>query len=152
VTSEVLRDCQIPVLVIPPNTVFKEIKKVALACHKDHLMTDKVVQTILEFTTLFQIEFHIIDIVRENTTPTSEVNAEAEKIKNHFETLHPQIHIIPDEKVVHGVNEFADKNDIDVVIMISHKHSFFERLFTEIHTDHMSKATHRPFLEIPQGA
>jgi nucleotide-binding universal stress UspA family protein len=145
-TSNIIRTSKIPVLVIPPGLTYKPIQRVALACHKDELLTEKVVREISDFIGELKAKMYILDIVRELAEPISKSYEETNKIKSHFNALSPSVHIIEDEKVVHGINDFGEENEIDIVIMIPEKHTLFERLFTEIHTIHMARSTNRPLL------
>jgi nucleotide-binding universal stress UspA family protein len=151
VTSDVITDTRKPVLIIPPETYYKPIKRIVFACENENLVTEEVASVIKEFAGTFQAQLYILDVIREYAAPLSEPYEETNKIKAHFNNLSPIINIIEDEKVVHGINKFAKENDIDMVIMIPGHHNFFERMFTEIHTRHMAHDTHSPLLIIPSN-
>jgi nucleotide-binding universal stress UspA family protein len=149
VTSDVVRDSNVPVLVIPPEVTYKALKQIVLACYDERMITPKVEHVISDFVNAFHAAFNILDVRRETAEPVSVSYEETNRMISHFNELKPVVHIIEDEKVVHGINEFAEHNDIDLIAMIPGKHNFFERMFTEIHTRHMAHDTKRPLLVIP---
>jgi nucleotide-binding universal stress UspA family protein len=149
VTTDIIKDTRVPVLIIPPGVKYKSIKNIVFACDHENMITGKVAAVIRQFVEIFHAQLHILTVIREYATPLAESYDEANKIKAHFSGLSPKVNIIEDEKVVHGIQKFTSENNIDLVIMIPGRHNFFERMFTEIHTRHMARDTQIPLLIIP---
>lgn len=151
VTSDIIRRAKKPVLIVRPGVAYKPLNKIVLACHKESMISANVAHVINTIASAFHSRLYILDIVREDAEPIADAYSEANKIKSHFEMLEPTVHVMKDEKIVHGINEFAHEYEADLVIMLPGKHNLFERMFTEIHTPHMVKDSQKPLLIIPQG-
>jgi nucleotide-binding universal stress UspA family protein len=149
VANDIVRDSNIPVLVIPPGFTYKPLKKIALACHKDQVLTGGVIAFITAFVNLFNAQLHIVDVVKKLPVNLLEPEDDTHKIKAHFTEFNPPVHIVEDDELAHGINQFAEENDIGMIIMILEKHSFFERLFMRTHTGNLAKETHGPLLIVP---
>jgi hypothetical protein len=48
--------------------------------------------------------------------------------------------------VEEGINQFIETNPTDILTMVAHKHSLFQRLFGKVHTKIMSYQTEIPLL------
>jgi nucleotide-binding universal stress UspA family protein len=148
VASEVIRKSTVPVMVIPPKTVFHPLKSIVFACNKAELAGPKAHDILAEFVKVFGSKVELIDVVLEK----EEVAMAAQEInsmKSKLEDVTPAVHILENEKVVNGIKDFVEEQHADLIVMVPQQHSFFERLFTEIHTRKMAVSTSVPMLTIP---
>jgi len=151
VTSDVVRRIKKNILVIPPDVVFTPVKNIVLACHKESLISNRIVSNIQDFADSFGARLNLLNVVTEVAGPVTAAYAEIEKIKDHFPGIETSTNVIAANKVVDGINEFSDQIKANLVVIVPDKHSLFERIFTEIHTTHMVKVAHRALLIIPKG-
>jgi nucleotide-binding universal stress UspA family protein len=60
--------------------------------------------------------------------------------------LNPQFHFIDNDNVETGIEEFSEKNNLDLVIMIPKKHGFAEKLFGRSSTKQLVRESHIPVM------
>jgi len=63
-----------------------------------------------------------------------------------FEATKHSFHIIEEGNVIEGINKFIEEKPCEILVMIAHKHSFFERMLGKVHTKKMSYEIKMPLL------
>jgi nucleotide-binding universal stress UspA family protein len=53
---------------------------------------------------------------------------------------------ITHQSIMQGIAEYMNTHDSELLVMVEHKHSFFERLFSKDHTTAMAYETKTPLL------
>lgn len=138
-----------PLIVVPPDIKFTAIRKIGLACD-----FRKVAETIplKEIKEMVQ-EFHASLLVLHVTNETGEAYSE-EKIEE-SELLHdilgklkPSYHFINNPDIETGITEFADKNKLDMLIVIPKKHNLFSNIFKHSHSKRLVLHSHVPVMAI----
>ena len=69
-------------------------------------------------------------------------------VRNLLSPTDPQYTVVADTDVNHAIETFVDQNNIDMLIMIPRKHSFFEGLFHRSHTKAITHVSHIPVLAL----
>ena len=65
-----------------------------------------------------------------------------------MEELRPIYHFIKDDDVEKGLNEFAENNKLDLLIVVPKKHSLLGKIFQPSHTKQLVLHTHIPVMAI----
>ena len=68
-----------------------------------------------------------------------------------FDTIPHHFHFIENESVQDAINDFIDANEMDMLIMLPKKHSFFASLFKKSQTKEMLYQSHIPILALHQN-
>jgi len=63
-----------------------------------------------------------------------------------FEELHPAYDFIENEDMEQGINNFAEKNNLDLVITIPKKHTLLDGLFRKSATKQLIFHSHVPVM------
>lgn len=145
-TLTVIRDFNWPVIIVPPGTVYKSIKKVGFACDFMQVIETTPISYIKEIVRTFHAELHVLNVDFENKHFRGEQAEESFLLHSMLEDLNPQYHFIDNPDVEEGINEFADKNNLDLLITIPKKHKLLERLFRKSHTKKLVFESHVPIL------
>jgi len=149
VTSDVVQRSKRSVLVVPPHVHYQPVKNIVLACNDEALISERVVSVIKEYINAFHAKLELLNIVTEVAGPVTEAYNMVDKIKSRFENVESSVNVVAANKVINGINDFSDQVHAGLIAVVPDKHSVFERLFTEIHTMHIIKTTHRAVLVIP---
>ena len=145
-TLTVIRDFNWPVIIVPPGTVYKRIKKVGFACDFIKVIETTPLPYIKEIVKTFHAELHVLNVDYENRNFRGEQAEESFLIHSMLEDLNPKYHFIENHDVEEGINEFADKNNLDLLITIPKKHKLLEGLFRKSHTQKLVFESHVPIL------
>jgi nucleotide-binding universal stress UspA family protein len=125
-----------PVIIVPHNTKYQPLKKIAFACDLKDIYEIPVteIETIVK---LFNSELDIFYAAKNENV----INRHAidNLLLNHrLEHLNPQFYVVQDDNVWKGIKILAKKHAADMLIIVSKKHNPFHKSQTKdfvIHTD-----------------
>ncbi len=147
-TSELIKKTQTPVLVVPYEARFKEIKKIVLAYNYNDPVNEAAINKLKEFAKLFNAKVLVLDVEKPVAVPMYENTVSGETLEGSLKDIEHVMFFSPAENITDGINAFADEHDCDWLAMIPHKHNFLYRLFNESNTKKMAFHTHIPLLSI----
>lgn len=129
-TLGVIRHITWPVICVPPGKTFGTgIKKIGFACDFRDVVKTTPAQSIKEFVKEFNAELHVLNIDHHNRQFKADAREESQLLHTMLEDANPEYHFIEHKDIEDGINEFAEKNNLDVVISIPKKHKLLEGLF-----------------------
>ncbi len=137
-----------PVLVIPAHSEYYPPSNLLFATDFEPDVTDKHLKIIRDIAEIHNSEIHILHILKNSSLDTEqEVNKKA--LSKSFEALPHKFHLIKNETVSEGIINFQKEKYLDIVIMVRHKHSFFQNLFMSPVVDKVGFHLSTPFMVIP---
>ncbi|HLX92562.1 MAG TPA: universal stress protein [Puia sp.] len=135
-----------PVLVIPKHVPHNQIRNIAFACDYKNACSPLQIEAIKKLmTTLSGASLHIIHV---SPGIDEEENKNAALIKKAFGLMKPQYHLVENKQVIKGLDEFVLQNQIDLLIVVPHKHDFWHNLFHRSHTRQLVQLNHIPVMAI----
>lgn len=145
-TISVISAVGVPVFIVPPGVRFKQFKKVGLATDLREVVDNTPVGKIREIVQFFNAELHVlnVDYHRKHFTPSTP--EETMNIDNLLVGLNPLYDFIENKDIDQGLNDFAEKNDLDLLITLPKKHSMLERFFEKSITRQLIHETHIPIM------
>jgi nucleotide-binding universal stress UspA family protein len=134
-----------PVICVPPGKEFGNgIKKIGLACDFKEVVNTTPAHTIKDLVKEFNGELHVLNVDYDNRQFDSETPEQSALLHSMLEELKPQYHFIKCKDIEEGINEFADENNLDLVIAIPKKHTLLEGLFKKSSTRQLVFESHVP--------
>ncbi len=133
-TLAVSKQIVTPVLIIPENAVYNKINDIGLTTDfRDVVETipDKSVKKILDAT---GAKLHVLNVDFKNRQWTDDTPFQSGLVETMFEHYHPRYHFIDHEDMVEGLNEYAQRFSIELLIVIPQKHNLIEKIFSGSHT------------------
>lgn len=151
-TVSVAQHSHTPVIIVPHNTRFTPIKNVMLLSDfdkADKTIPIKPVKRIMEETKAKLLVFNMEEPPTEDAFMyPSKMMGESYAVHTLLQDLHPDYHFSPNKNYVEAVNNFALEHQVDLIITIPKKHSFFESLFSTSHTTQLAFHTHVPLMVV----
>lgn len=150
-TVYVLRKAIAPVLVIPENYTFQKFKKVLLP--SDYLTNYKEneLSTAIKMAKMNKAELIVLHVKEEYdlTTGQQENKMALYRSLDGLSTTFTELKgsLMPD-----AILDYIQINEIDLLMMMNRKHSFFERLFERQNVDQIGFHIKIPFLVIRDTA
>ena len=142
----VIRKTNSPVLLIPENSIYTSITRIGLAADlgsdaeiNRYDLLCEIAQKNNSLITVFNVQREGAEMKLGETIGKMKASLNFSKLKTVFST-------IIDTNVVRGICRFMKENPEDVLVMIAHRHNFFERMFGKVHTKEMSYHTKIPLL------
>ena len=129
-TLTAIRHLTWPVICVPPGKEYgKGISKIGFACDFRQALETTPVQFIRQIVKEFNAELHILNVDDDNKHFNPETPEQSFLLHNLLEDIKPQYHFINNRDIEGGINEFAENNNLDLVLVIPRKHKLLEGVF-----------------------
>jgi nucleotide-binding universal stress UspA family protein len=145
-TMAAVRRLKWPVIAVPPGKEYGQgIRKIGFACDFKNVVDSIPAEVIKDLVKEFHAEFHVLNVSPDGKNiDTSE--GEFVLLKNMLEDAGPVYEFIKNDDVEEGINEFAETNNLDLVIMIPRKHNLLDGIFKKHHTKKLVFHSHIPVM------
>lgn len=144
-TLSVIKHIKWPVICVPTGKAFAPgIKKIGLACDFRHVAETVPAEAIKTFAAQFEAEFHVLNIHPQELP--EELPEQSALLQTALSGLNPQYHFIENKDVEVGIHEFAEKNNLDLIITVPKKHKLLEGIFKKSSTKELIYHSHIPVM------
>ena len=124
-----------PVMIIPPEAKFREIKNVAFTSDFQNVEGTTPVVFIKSILNLFKPNLHIINVDNSHyVSLTEEFQEERGKMLSMFKEFHPEFYFIGMNDFHDAINQFVYDKNIDLIVTVPRYHSFLSHIFKSSHT------------------
>ena len=148
--KEIIEYSKIPVLVVPVVTPIKNPKNILIGIDSNIAKTKDSLLKFIQNINLNDVKITLINIQLKNQLPAELMEALKYDLQNIDQSL--QIDIIEkasnEASIDNQILEFAEQNDMDLIITSPHNHSLFQRLFMKSTTKNLVEKTHLPLLAL----
>jgi nucleotide-binding universal stress UspA family protein len=145
---KVLETINCPVLIIPKDAAFKDLKKIAYAT--DFRSSDqRIIEWLYELTNVLKVGLSIVHI--SSDAISDEENDAVKKQEKIYQLEFPKIAIelYQGKGVQHSLHEIVGQRNINVLALMHRKYGLFESLFRTGTSHEMIKHTEIPVLIFP---
>ena len=136
-----------PVLIIPPQTSFKEIRSVVLASDLKGYENISTLQVLKNLLRLFKVKLDVLNVV-EGDQPASESVTGSRTLLNELCEFNPEYHFINNDDIKQGIEDYVDRNHSDLLITMPGRHGLFNGLFHKSESKQLIRQPHVPVLSI----
>lgn len=151
-TINAVKKVQVPVLIVPHDVPYAVPSVITYASDLSYRMHRELFKPMFNFLQTFKAKLQIVHI-RHQHNGSGMDQAEAESILTQaFGNTNYTFEIINHSSVMQGIRSYLDTHPSQLLVMVLHKHSFFERLFSKHHTTEMAYKTNRPLLILQEKA
>jgi nucleotide-binding universal stress UspA family protein len=147
-TTTVMKKIQQPVLAIPGNIKFKKPAKIALACDYKTIIPDDVMSKFKKFVTLFGSKVLVFDVLKKAELISYEKATSEVNLENSLDKIEHSLHFPSGDDLPQEVNEFVEKNKVDILTVMPHNYNFLFGLFHHSSAKKIALTTHVPILSI----
>ncbi|HWR33334.1 MAG TPA: universal stress protein [Chitinophagaceae bacterium] len=146
-TLTAIRHLTWPVICVPPGREYgKGMRKIGFACDFRQVVENTPVQFIKQMVKEFKAELHILNVDYKEKHFRPETPEQSFLLHNMLEELKPEYHFINHKDIEDGINEFAETNNLDLVIAIPKKHKLLEGIFKHSSTKDLVFQSHVPVM------
>jgi nucleotide-binding universal stress UspA family protein len=136
----VIRASSTPVIAVPDSTSEFRLEKIALASDGSSLGAHE--EVIRNFVQSSRARLHIVH-VRENTSDKTSID-------NILRDLNPEYVNITGQDYSDAISTYLHSNNIDMLIVLPHRHNLMERLLFKTHTAELVKKIPFPVMTISE--
>lgn len=146
-TLRAIRHLTSPVICVPKGKEYGTgIKKIGLACDLREVEETTPFPAIIDFVKEFNAELYVLNVEPHKAQMLPDQPEQTSILGTAIKELDPQFHFIAHEDIEDGINEFAEKNNLDLIIAIPKKHKLLEGLFKASSTKQLVLESHIPVM------
>jgi nucleotide-binding universal stress UspA family protein len=149
-TLNAIRHLKCPVIVVPPGTTYHGIRKIGLACDFDNVVQSTPVEYIKNIVREFGADLYVLNVQSEADAEGNwgEPIMDTAYLDAMLEDVKPSYIQLTGKDVVESINNFAEKNNLDLVMVIPKKHRFIDSLFHKSQSRELITHAHIPIVSI----
>lgn len=141
-----------PVICVPKGKEYGSgIKKVGLACDFREVVETTPFTAIKNFVKEFNAELHVLNVDHKNRHFQADTPEQSALLHEALGELNPKYDFIEHEDIEDGINEFAEKNNLDLIITIPKKHKLLDGIFKPSSTRQLVFESHIPVMCVHEG-
>ncbi len=144
----VAKHAEVPVIIVPADAKFTEIKNILLACDFKKVAETTPVEPIKKMLDATDAKLFVLNVDSENKGFSAETPFESLMLDTLLHGYNPEYHFMDGTDFTQAINRFAVDNNIDLIITIPKKHGLFEGLFKRSHTKALAFHTHVPMMVV----
>ena len=125
ITGGLIKDTQLPVLVIPKNYKFKVVSKILMAIKSGIISSNNVLAPLNNVINRFNSRLDLLRVITPSAlSEDAQLNDELEELKTNYKTSE-------NATIFQGVLEHIHEVDPDMLCVIRRKRGFFKRLWED---------------------
>lgn len=138
-----------PILIVPPDSKFQEVKNVLLTSDFKNVMSSTPSVPIKKILKTFQPSFHIMNVDSEHYVALTEAyQIEKAKLQEMFNEFNPEFYFLGLQNVDEAISQFAHDKEVDLIIVVHKEQNIFSRLFVKSHTKQLAYHSSVPVLAL----
>ena len=135
-----------PVLVIPEEVKFTTIRNIALAVDFREMVESSFFEALFEIYQKFGSSMHVLHVEQPGAELKAAEVAEKLQLGVALSRFTYQFDKLESYDVEQGIQSFIEKHPTDLLVLIAHHHSIYERMFETIHTKSLTFKMNLPML------
>ena len=136
-----------PLITVPPQAKFSSVKKIGLACDFNKVVDTTPADEIRTLVNDFHAELHVLNTGKKEVF-NPELVFESGLLQEMLAALKPEYHFITNENTDEGIMEFAEKNNIDLLVVLPKRHGLLEKLLLKSHSKQLVLHSHVPVMAL----
>lgn len=142
---QAIRRIPFPVLTVPPGIRHQDISRLGLITDLSRADTGLPVAAAKIITSSMHAKLFAAHITSGNDSVDRQ-DIDAQRLQKLFGGVPVELHYVREEDFEDGVIKFVELYNIDLLVVIPSKHTFFNRLFHTTHTERLLKHPFIPML------
>lgn len=141
-----------PLLIIPPKAIYEPVFNAVFACELNGVERIPV-SAIRTFIREFKSKLYIlnIDTHKQDLLDTDQI-LQLEKLHELMDDTHPEYHYTNNKNIDEGINEFCEKHQAGVLILIHKQHGFLHKLLHSSVARKMAMHSAIPFIVLKEAS
>lgn len=145
---DVARKATVPVIIVPPDAGYNDIKEIMLACDFSKVVETTPVDAIKKILGNTGAKLFVVNIDHKQKHFTANTPFESLMLDTLLQGYNPEYHFIDDPDFVQAINKFALEKEVDLIITIPKKMGWFDALFHKSHTKALAFHSHVPLMVV----
>ncbi len=147
-TTQVIRNATCPVIAVPSEFKYTQPKYILFPTDYEIDYEKGQLRQLVDISENHGSSIDVIHVSSGYDLSEDQLRNK-QKLEGILATGHPFFNDLPDQGVIEAINQFKSKKEMDLLVMIRNKHSFFERLFIEPVIKKIGFHIDIPFMVLP---
>ena len=139
-----------PLITVPSNAAFTSIKKIGLACDFNKVVETTPVDQIKNMVNDFHAELHVLNTGKEGVYDP-DIVFESGMLQELLASMKPAYHLLTHENIDEGIMDFAEKNHLDLLVVLPKRHNLLDSIIHRSHTRQLVLHSHVPVMALHQS-
>lgn len=129
-TISVIKHCETPTISVPERAIYSHLDRMAVAIDKEKINHKMSFSSLAKLVREHSTELQFIHVQRESARLNEPLKDSDFEMPNYFkkEGVKYDFTVIQNENVAESILEFAVNKKVDMLVLISRKNTFFDRL------------------------
>lgn len=149
-TVHALKNLRCPLLIIPQNYSFKIPKKILMPTDYHFNYPLKIIKLVKELCRTNGARLHVLHVSSLKEVKDEILNNK-KLLEGEIKNIPHEFHTIEGHNLVKAIMDFEKDYEIDMLVMVNNKHSFFRNLLFSSTVDKIGFRNSNPFLVLPTG-
>ncbi len=145
-TSEVITKVKCPVLLIPENATFIEIKNIAFLTDYNYIYRNKVIKALSQTLQIQEAGLRVLHIRSQNSTLTASQTDNKGFLHYFFRETKHSFHFLDNKNIETGIQDFVETWEIDMVAIVAKNLNLIQRLLFKPILNSINYQSEVPFL------
>lgn len=145
-TAAVVGKLSCPVIAVPSDAELKTPVQICLAADYREIDDNVVWEPLVNMVKSTGAELSILHVKEDWEAVDAEEYAESLKLRDYFSDLQPKFVGATNSDVTEGINEYADRVNADMIVVLSRNEGFFHRLFNRSESKKLAMHTKLPLV------
>lgn len=143
---KIAKTSTISVLVVPQGYHFRPVKRVLLACDFKTILRSHALTALETRYNWLNPQLLVLNVSGNKVQDDDQRTIVEENLKALLKNYQYEMHYITSDDILHGITDFADKNDVQMIIALPGYHSFLYQLTHNSITEGLSANANHPVL------
>jgi len=135
-----------PVLVVPPDIRYKPLKSIAFASDYKKAPLPQHVSVVRNLVKLSGAQLHVVHVATQPSLLLD--NRNVGDLQKELADINPEYHTLENRHIIKTISAFTEQNQIDMLIVVPHKHDFWYNLFNKSYTRQLVRLNHLPVIAL----
>jgi nucleotide-binding universal stress UspA family protein len=146
-TIKVMKNLEWPVVTVSPDARFSTIRNIGLACDFRYVPGTTAVEKIKTLVKDFDAKLYVINSGRWDQYNEEKVFGSS-VLNKMLEPIQAEFHFTYDEHTDEAILKFAEKYNIDLLVMLPKKRGFIQKIVHESMTKKIVQQSHVPIMSL----
>lgn len=128
-STDIIETSKVPVIVIPETTKTFEPKTIGFASDLSEVRNFEKLKLISNFAELYNASVMVFSIVDDPDKLTAKDHKTLKEFADRFKDYNCSARTVHGDSIIDGIKSFLKSHELDMLVMMPKKHSFFEKLF-----------------------
>jgi len=146
---QAMKHLQWPLITVPLGAKFSAIKRIGLACDFNNVIDTTPIDEIKLLVEDFNAQLYVLNTGKEIVFDPN-IIFQSGLLQEMLIDLKPQYHFIANENIDSGIINFAEINNIDLLVVLPKRHNLLNKLMHKSITKQLVLHSHVPVLALHQ--